>query len=234
MRAWKSLLLMISSIVFIGLPVCSPVYAKDYLIPKNSQERQVALVESTSMQINNQGQRAFTTTDNNVLEKESVTPNIYHHVAKSKRVPASLLYAIILAESQSYIREIEATEPWPWTVNHAGKPHYFQNKIDAVIFVRGLLNDKQTNFDVGLGQLNWKFHGQRFSSIADAFDPLTNLSAAATFLRKQFERDQCVGWKGAIGCYHRPNQKENHHRYRAQKYTKRVLLIWQDLDKKGK
>lgn len=164
----------------------------------------------------------------NVLEKEAVTPALFHRIAKSEKVPASLLYSIVLAESQS--NQNGRSEPWPWTINHAGKPHFFKTMLDAVIFARELINNNDENFDVGLGQLHWKYHGRQFKSLADAFHPDTNLREAAKFLRRQFNRHQCKGWKGAVGCYHRPNQQSDHHRYRAKEYTKRVMQIWKTLE----
>lgn len=164
----------------------------------------------------------------NVLEKEAVTPVLFHKIAQSEKVPASLLYSIVLAESQ-YNQNGKA-EPWPWTINHAGKPYFFKSMLDAVIFARELINNNDENFDVGLGQLHWKYHGRNFNSLADAFHPDTNLRQAAKFLRRQFNRPQCKGWKGAIGCYHRPNQQADHHRYRAKEYTKRVMKIWKTLE----
>lgn len=163
-----------------------------------------------------------------VLEKEAVTPMLFHSIAKSEKVPASLLYAIVLAESQHAMNG--EAEPWPWTINHAGTPHYFKNMLEAVIYARELINADELNFDVGLGQLNWRFHSQNFDSLADAFHPKTNLIQAARFLRRQYNRPQCKGWQGAIGCYHRPNQQADHHRYRAKQYTKRVLAIWHELE----
>ncbi|HVL01636.1 MAG TPA: lytic transglycosylase domain-containing protein [Dongiaceae bacterium] len=38
--------------------------------------------------------------------------------------------------------------------------------------------------DIGLMQINWKFHGEHFESMEDLFDPATNLDYAARFLRQ--------------------------------------------------
>ena len=169
---------------------------------------------------------------NNVIEKEALTPPLFHKVATEQRIPASILYAIVLAESQT--STVKQGQPWPWTINHAGTPHFFPDKVDAIIYARSLLSDQDVNFDVGLGQVNWKFHSRKFKDLSQAFDPYINLSVAGAFLRTQFDRRECVGWKGAIGCYHRPNQRNNTHKLRARDYTQRVMKIWHTLEKRGK
>lgn len=163
-----------------------------------------------------------------IREKEAITPSLFHEVARQQQVPASILYAIVLAETMTQVGD--NGHPWPWTINHAGKSHFFESKIDAVIYARSLINKEDVNFDVGLGQLNWRFHGKSFAKLNDAFDPKLNLTVAAKFLRNQFNRSACKGWHGAIGCYHRPNQQEQHHKYRAKNYTKRVIKIWNELE----
>ena len=164
----------------------------------------------------------------NIAEKEAITPSLFHEVAREQQVPASVLYALILAESQTYVGG--QPNPWPWVINHAGKSHFFEDRVDAVIFARNLLNNEDYNFDVGLGQINWRFHHRKFGSLYDAFEPKTNLSIAAQFLRQQYKRNECVGWKGAIGCYHKPNQRDSKHKLAARAYTKRVMDIWQNLE----
>ena len=171
---------------------------------------------------------ASNTSAHNIAEKEAVTPSIFHKVAVAEQVPASILYAIVLAESQT--QRNGQSGPWPWTINHAGKPYYFDSMVDAVIYARKLINNDDQNFDVGLGQLHWKYHSRSFDSLADAFSPFHNLTQSAKFLRLQFRRQQCHGWYGAIGCYHRPNQNKDHHRYRAKQYTQRVMAIWETLE----
>lgn len=166
----------------------------------------------------------------NIAEKEAVTPKLFHIVAKEQRVPASVLYALVLAESQTFFSG--QANPWPWTINHAGSPYFFEKRVDAVIFARNLLNKDDSNFDVGLGQINWRFHNRSFESLYDAFEPKTNLEVAARFLRQQFRRGDCPGWVGAIGCYHKPNQKEAKNKLAARKYTKRVMDIWNNLERR--
>lgn len=155
-------------------------------------------------------------------------PAMYRMVAAESQVPAKLFYALILNESKSQTSSGNTVRPWPWTINHRGTPHYFQSRQDAYEFAVSLVDMGDNSFDVGLGQMNWRWHSQRFNSLWEALDPYTNLSSSAAFLREQYERPQCGSWEKAVGCYHRPGQREIDLRI-SQKYTKRVISIWKTI-----
>lgn len=155
-------------------------------------------------------------------------PAMYHLVATEHRVPVKLFYALILNESRSLVSVTGGKKvlPWPWTVNHRGKAHYFGSREEAYQFITQLVDAGDDHFDVGLGQLNWKWHSQRFDDDAwESLDPYKNLSAAATYLREQFENKNCKSWELAIGCYHRPGQRDKDKRI-AYKYANRVISLW--------
>ena len=84
--------------------------------------------------------------------------------------------------------------PWPWTLNHNGKAHFFAKKSDAYRYAQSLLDSGTENFDVGLGQMNWRWQSHRFHDLWDALDPYANLSAAARHFREQFDRPECNSW----------------------------------------
>lgn len=154
-------------------------------------------------------------------------PPMYEAVAKENQVPPSLFYALVLNESRSIVdkKGNRRVLPWPWTINHRGAPHYFQTKAEAIAFGNQLVASGDKLFDVGLGQVNWHYHHRRFSNLEEAFDPKTNLSVAARFLREQYERKECSTWELAIGCYHRPGQRHKDKTI-ARAYSKKVISLW--------
>lgn len=158
---------------------------------------------------------------------ESGVPEMYRLVAEENRVPAKLFYALILNESRSLISAGDQSRvlPWPWTINHRGKPHFFPSRDKAYKFAKSLVERGDKQFDVGLGQLNWRWQEQRFSGLWEAFDPYTNLNAAARHLREQYNRPECNSWELAVGCYHRPGQRIQD-KERARDYTVRVISLW--------
>ena len=162
-----------------------------------------------------------------VFAMRSEIPPMYYVIAEEHRIPAKLFYALILNESKSRVSNNKVL-PWPWTINHRGKPYYFQTKVDAYRFIKTLIEQGDRQFDVGLGQLNWRWHENSFSGAWDALDPYINLTAAAKYLRKQFDRQECHEWVLAIGCYHRPSQKKRDKQI-ARNYAKKVIRIWKKL-----
>lgn len=154
-------------------------------------------------------------------------PSMYQLVAEENRIPAKLFYALILNESRSLTSSAEQKKilPWPWTVNHRGQPHFFPSREQAYLFAKALVDRGEKQFDVGLGQLNWRWQEQRFDDLWEAFDPYTNLMAAAQHFREQYDRPECNSWELAVGCYHRPGQREQDKNI-ARNYTQRVISLW--------
>jgi hypothetical protein len=154
-------------------------------------------------------------------------PMMYQMVAQENAVPAKLFFAMIMNESRSKSRQITHTEglPWPWTINHRGTPHYFATRKDAHQFALSLIAKEDTRFDIGLGQLNWRWHSNRFRDVWSALDPYTNLSVAAEYLREQYERPECATWILAVGCYHRSSQMPADRRI-AKSYREKVVDLW--------
>lgn len=161
---------------------------------------------------------------------DSGIPELYRVYSEEARVPARLFYALILNESRSSVNGPSGTDilPWPWTINHGGEPHYFSSREEAYLFGQALISEGKMNFDVGLGQLNWYWQRARFSDLWEAFDPHRNLQEAAKILREQYDRPECNTWALAIGCYHRPGQRDIDKRY-ASIYREKVLELWQKI-----
>ncbi len=159
----------------------------------------------------------------------SIPPAIYEDVARKNRVPAKLLYSIILNESRSIttLQSKRKFMPWPWTINHNGKGYYFQTREAAHQYIAPFI-EKGESMGIGLGQIEWRWHKEKFQSSWDALDPKLNLQVAAAYLREQFERKECSSWELAVGCYHRPAQGVKDKQI-AQKYTQRVLNIWKEI-----
>lgn len=171
----------------------------------------------------------FFSAQTSLAQVESV-PEMYKLVASEQRIPAKLFYAIILNESRSVSKQQNRQRvlPWPWTINHRGESHFFQTKREAYDFVSTLIARSDFRFDIGLGQLNWYWHKDKFKNHWEALDPYVNLSAAAKYLREQFEKPECNTWEKAIGCYHRSGQKIEDKQI-AKNYATRVIKLWKEI-----
>ncbi len=118
--------------------------------------------------------------------------------AQRTGVPLDVLRAISLTETGR--RDGGVIRPWPWTVNMEGRGVWFDSFAEALAFATENFDRGARSFDVGCFQLNFKWHGRAFSTIAEMFDPERNALYAAGFLRELFA--ETGSWTEAAGAYH--------------------------------
>lgn len=119
-------------------------------------------------------------------------------VALSSGVPASVLRTITLTESGR--KHGKHLRPWPWTVNMEGVGKWFATQAEARAYVQTHFDGGARSFDVGCFQINYRWHGQAFSSIDEMFDPMANARYAASFLKSLHA--ELGDWSLAAGAYH--------------------------------
>jgi hypothetical protein len=137
-----------------------------------------------------------------------------------QKMPRALLFSVAMAESGRFNPEMRATRPWPWTINAEGQSFYFKTKKDAVAATRRLLKDGVRSIDVGCMQINLHYHPDAFANLNEAFEPVTNVTYGANFLKNLHERTQ--SWPEAIATYHSQSKTRN------RPYFARVIGIWTD------
>lgn len=140
--------------------------------------------------------------------------------AKNSGVPVAVLRAISLTETGRMRNG--AFDSWPWTVNMEGKGVWFDTPSEALDYAQKNFGRGARSFDVGCFQINYKWHGQAFDSIADMFDPDQNAAYAAKFLTELYE--EFGDWSKAAGAYHSRTPKF------ANRYAKRFERILSNLD----
>lgn len=133
------------------------------------------------------------------------------YAAQKTGVPVSVLQAISITETGRKTGGV--LRPWPWTVNMEGKGKWFDNEDEARAYVYKNYKRGARSFDVGCFQINYKWHGHAFTSIAEMFDPAPNALYAAKFLLKLY--NEKGSWDKAAGAYHSRTLKH------ATKYEKR-------------
>ena len=137
------------------------------------------------------------------------------YAAQKTGVPVSVLQAISLTETGR--KRGGAMRPWPWAVNMEGKGVWFDNEDDARAYVYKHYKRGARSFDVGCFQINYKWHGQEFSSIEEMFDPNPNALYAAKFLLNLYREKG--NWGSAAGAYHSRTAKY------ADKYEERFTAF---------
>jgi len=113
--------------------------------------------------------------------------------AKKYDIPLGILFAVGLTETGIGGR-LHA-----YALNLQGDTVYSLDKQQAMQRFQTAKASGMKLIDVGCMQLNWFYHGDRFSSVEEMFDPHKNVDYAAQFLKalKQSEGS----WTLAIGRY---------------------------------
>jgi len=150
----------------------------------------------------------------------------YQQVAEAYDLPPEVLYAVALTESARQVDSTGNVRPWPWTLNVQGRGHFFASREEAEAALREHFDAGRTSIDIGLMQVNWRYHRQRLGSPQLALDPYHNLRVAAEIL--QHCRQSRQDWWAAVGCYHAPNSPT-----RAARYQARVRAHWQRITRRG-
>ncbi|EDT40993.1 transglycosylase SLT domain-containing protein [Burkholderia ambifaria] len=110
---------------------------------------------------------------------------------------------------------------WPWTLNVAGQGLFFKSREEAYKAIETLLARERCDFDVGLMQVNWCYHGKRFASAWDALAPATNVAVAEAILTENFARTDSVA--KAVAYYHSANP--NPGRSYLERFVRHLSLI---------
>jgi hypothetical protein len=135
------------------------------------------------------------------MVRPAPVPGGYRYMARLHRVPADLLYAVALQESQ--MRFGPAALPYPWTLNVRGAPRRFDSYRAAVAALADCLRRGILLVDCGLLQICWLYHHAQLRSPARALDPYPNLGVGAQLLRTHFARTG--SWFRAVALYHNAN-----------------------------
>lgn len=139
-------------------------------------------------------------------------------VACGEGIDPLMLYAVALTES-GRPAERGQIEPWPWALNVEGDPIFAASREEAT---RLLAAHSDKSVDVGLLQVNIRWHGHRVDRLESLLDPKTNLSVGAAILKEALASasgDLTAG----IGRYHSARPK------RAKAYARTVLALYRHL-----
>ena len=161
-------------------------------------------------------------TDKEIIQSSKCMTH-FRLVEKKHKIPRDLLHSISLKESGRKHTKSDKTIPWPWAVNVEGKGYYFNSKNQAVEFVKQQQAFGKRSIDIGCMQINLLHHPEAFKTVAEAFDPQTNINYGAIFLKEKY--DQYGTWKKAIANYHSANEE------RGANYHKSILKIASNIDK---
>ena len=153
-------------------------------------------------------------------------PSGYRAIAAEYEIPYTILYAIALAESGRGLNGDRIRRPWPWTLNVAGRGYFYPSREAAWDALNSFITRGERSIDIGLMQVNWRFHKDKLGNTRQALDPYHNLRVGAGILQSCFDKRR--DWWASVGCYHSPANV-----VRAQRYRLRVVAHWQRLEASG-
>lgn len=145
--------------------------------------------------------------------------------ARESGVPIDVLGALTLTETG---RRIDGhLLPWAWSVNAEGEGTWFDDPRQAIAFAEDRVAQGRPNLDIGCFQLNWRWHGEHFSSVAQMFDPLENARYAARFVAGLYA--ETGDWRAAAGAFH-SRTRVHADRYLERFDTLRRMLVQRGFD----
>jgi hypothetical protein len=153
-------------------------------------------------------------------------PSGYQAIAAEQAIPEAIFYAVALAESGRIVESQAGRRPWPWTLNVGGKGYYYATRLEAWQALRDWLAQGKRSIDIGLMQVNWRYHQSRLGDPWQALDPYHNLRVGAEILQGCYANRQ--DWWDSVGCYHAPANPA-----RATRYRRRVEAQWRRLTQAG-
>lgn len=121
--------------------------------------------------------------------------------ARDTGVPVTVLRTLTRVETG---RSRSGTlEPWPWTLNMGGAGTWHDSAAAAQIVAETAIAAGRRNVDIGCFQINYRWHGDAFTGIAQMLDPVANARYAARFLRDLHR--ELGDWTAAAGAFHSRN-----------------------------
>lgn len=131
--------------------------------------------------IQTNGNSQHTTTYNTKLQH-----TLWWQVARRHRIDPYILYAVALTESRKN-GEQNRVMPWPWAINNAGNAFIPNSQQEAEALLNQMLDQGKRNIDIGIMQVNLRWHGHRVAKPELLLIPSTNLEIGASVLSEAIQ-----------------------------------------------
>ncbi|OAI26274.1 transglycosylase SLT domain-containing protein [Methylomonas koyamae] len=128
----------------------------------------------------------------NSSNQQSLTSNtklqntLWGQVARRHRIDPYILYAVALTESRKNGAQNRVI-PWPWAINNAGNAFIPGSQQEAEALLNQMLEQGKRNIDVGIMQVNLRWHGYRVAKAEQLLIPSTNLEIGASVLSEAIQ-----------------------------------------------
>ena len=150
-----------------------------------------------------------------------VSGSVFSTVGRAKGIDPLILYAVALAESAFHQQGLATVRPWQFALRTSSRAYYGETYEDAARELRRMLKSTDS-VDIGLMQINWRWHGHRVRRPEDLLDVRTNVSVAADILKERLAASR-NNWAQALAQYHSFDDR------RGPWYASFVLAIYQQI-----
>ena len=127
---------------------------------------------------------------------------------KDFNIPKDLLLSIALVESRVN----------PYALNVGGKAVITKSAAEVKNRLQEYLRMGYANIDIGVMQINYRWHRNKFTSLDEMLDPARNIEYAARYLSELY--DTHGTWIKAVRHYHSANP--DYHK----KYSRKIIITW--------
>lgn len=186
---------------FCIVPSANYSSKRHYIIPNISLLFKQILLVLSGIILTSSPNAAYSATKDEILE-------LISRAEQENNIPRGLLLAVSKIESNLQ----------PFALNIKGQTILSKDENHALQNIRQALNAGITNIDIGIMQLNYKWHHHNFTSLEDMLKLETNIKYAAELLVKL---KQAYGdWHTAVRHYHSLEPKYH------KKYSRKIVLCW--------
>lgn len=130
------------------------------------------------------------------------------YVEKQNNIPSGLLLAIANVESGLK----------PFALNIEGRTVFAKSYPEAILLAKQAIGSGITNIDLGIMQVNYRWHNDRFKDIDEMLHPKSNIKYAGKLLSSLYKQHGC--WHKAVRFYH--SSTPEHH----LKYSRKIVQRW--------
>lgn len=169
---------------------------------------------------------APTQTKANTYVPNFLKGSLFEEQANRTGIDALLLYSIAITESGAS-KGAGNAGPTPNAIRVSektlDKAFYPSTRAEAEQILKELIDDGRKNIDVGLMQINLRWHGHRVSDPASLLNPSINLKVSADILYEAMQSSP-NSVMTAIGRYHNWENLEL-----AHNYAEKVVRLYQTI-----
>lgn len=107
--------------------------------------------------------------------------SLVYETATEFNINPLVFHSLITQESGDPKRGLKLNA---YAINIAGISKYPNSRLEAYGLILDAIGDGHDSVGVGLGQIEWRYHSEKFMSLWDALEPKKNVEVAARYLKE--------------------------------------------------